>query len=534
MPTKIVGFILSKTPISYVPRINPLIKTKVLKGAWGELVLYGSGEFEPVANGQWSLGFPPTTDLLQHNLLLTVGPEEVIIESDWIGGIPVFYNSKEQIVSTYAKVCLGEDRAFDEEGLYLFLRYGFSVFGTTPFRSVKSLRYSSVLHFSAEGLKVKEKDDPALFLNLSVAANEEEIRALIRADLEKVFNYSSQTLVCPLSGGLDSRVLCSLIPDKQRRRVRTYTFGISPRQEKSFEAQIARSVAEKLDISWQHIPLSKAYEDVDEWHDLFGFATHLHGMNHIEFLKKIRQDLPDVEHPVLLSGLTGGAFSGGYLGGLRVEHPNQLYHLALTHDLNCNPLLPPKVTEAEARFFEQNRQLLADPRWYSVVSMRLKMGLLHYLYKLPDHLGFSSCSPYHNFRTVGKMLSLPPHRLNNRYWVKEYFRKEGLHFRTRVFYGDTRNTLNRQLFEGTDYENLNPNRWISTPVAPEKVEALNQYFQNYHQYSSKIKRFLTTQRVVKEVVKFFGLKNEFNQKLSAYQTLRSLELSLQDGFDSQP
>lgn len=534
MPTKIVGFILSKTPISYVPKINSLMKTKVLKGSWGELVLFGSRDIEPLAPGVWSLGFPPSSDLLQHNLLLTVGPEEVKIESDWIGGIPVFYNLKEQIVSTYAKVCLGKDQTFDDEGLYLFLRYGFSVFGTTPFRSVKSLRYYSALHFSTDGLSVTEKEDPALTQDLSVSACEEDIRVSIKEDLDRVFHHTSEAVVCPLSGGLDSRVLCSLIPEEQRSRVSTYTFGVSPRQEKSFEAQIARSVAGKLNLSWQHVPLSKAYDYVEEWHDLFGFATHLHGMNHIEFLKKIKEDFPDVSHPVLLSGLTGGAFSGGYLGDMRVDHPNQLYKLALTHDLNAGFLLPAKVTQAETRFFEQNSALLVDPRWYSVVSMRLKMGLLHYLYKLPDHLGFSSCSPYHNFSTVTKMLSLPPNRLHNRHWVKEYFKKEGLHFKTRIFHGDTRNTLNRQLFEGAPHRSLNVGLWENSPVPLDKVKVLNSFFETFPRPTERIKHFLSSQRVVKEVVKVLGWNSKFNQYLPAYQTMKSLEMSLLDGFDERP
>lgn len=526
MPTKIAGFILSKGPLAYRPKINPALKTKVLRGAWGQLVLYGSADFEPVAPGVWSLGFPPQTDLLQHNLLLTVGEEGVRVENDWIGGIPVFYNAAERIVSNYAQVCLREDQSFDEEGLYLFLKYGFSVMGTTPFRQIKGLRYYSTLHYTQTGLSVIEKDDPALSRDLSVPVEEDLVRGLMVSDLNRIFESAESSVVCPLSGGLDSRVLCSLVPKPHRSRVRTYTFGISPKQNKSFEAQIAQKVARKLDIKWKQIPLSKAYDDINEWHDLFGFAMHLHGMNHIEFLKGILQDLPDEGHPVLLSGLTGGAFSGGYLGGLRVERPEQLYKLALTHDLNCKRLLQQQVMPAEIRFFEQNRALLADPRWYSVVSMRLKMGLLHYLYKLPDHLGFSSCSPYHNFETVCGMLSLPKERLNNRLWVKEYFKREGLYFRNRVFHGDTRNTLNRQLFEAAGYENLQLRFWENTPMLPEQVEDLNRYFADYRKPIERIKHFLSTQRVVKEIVKMFGLKNEFNINLSAYQTLRALELSV--------
>ncbi|MCA1745406.1 MAG: hypothetical protein LC643_06865 [Bacteroidales bacterium] len=527
MTSKISGFILSKKVIDYMPRINPHLKTKVIKGAWGVLVLYSAEEdFAPIDSGVWSLGFPAHPDLLKHNLLISVKEDGVLVENDWIGGIPVYYNPDDRIVSTYANVCLRDDKSFDEEGLYLYLKYGFSVMGVTPFRKVKSLRYYSSLRFSKNAIIVDEKEEPALSVDLSKPADEEEIRDLLREDIARLFDKTTGSVVCPLSGGLDSRVLCSLIPEKQRHRVNTYTFGISPRQEKSFESQIAKSVSKQLNLRWKHIPLKNAYRSTDEWHDLFGFGTHLHGMNHIEFLEKIQTDTPDDKHPILLSGLSGGAFSGGYLSGIKVENPNQLYDLALTHGLNCKSFLPYRETEAETRFFEQNKALLSDQRWYSVVSMRLKMNLLHYLYKLPDHMGMSSTSPYHNFEIVCKMLSLPPGRQKDRLWVRDYFKKIGLHYPVRNFYGDTRNTLNRQLFSASGFVGLNPQIWLNSPMQPVQIDQVNQFLQSYSSPIEVAKHFLTTQRVVKELVKIIGLKNNFNINLSAYQTLKSVEMSL--------
>lgn len=527
MTNKISGFILSKEKINYVPKINPRLKTKVIKGDWGVLALYSiSEDIKPISPGVWSLGFPPHSDLLKHNLLISVSDEGVVVENDWIGGIPVYYNADDKIVSTYSNVCLQDDKSFDDEGLYLFLKYGFSVMGVTPFKKVKSLRYYSSIHFSKKTIDVVEKKDPALSVDLSKPANEADIREMIREDISHLFDQTTGTVICPLSGGLDSRVLCSLIPEKQKYRVKTYTFGISPKQEKSFESQIAKSVSQKLNLQWKQIPLGNAYQDINEWHDLFGFGTHLHGMNHIEFLKKIISDNPDVKNPILLSGLSGGAFSGGYLSGIKVKNPNQIYQLALTHDLNCNSLLPYRETNAETRFFEQNKALLSDLRWYSIVSMRLKMNLLHYLYKLPDHLGMSSTSPYNNFDIVCKMLSLPPERLHNRLWVKDYFKKSGLHYRSRSVFGDTRNTLNRQLFSASNYVDLNPRLWENTPIQTTQINQVNQFLRSYSSPIESVKHFLTTQRGIKEIVKIFGLKNTFNSNLSIYQTLKSIEMTL--------
>lgn len=526
MTSKISGFVLSKEAVDYVPKINPHLNTKVIQGDWGVLTLFSAGEdIKPISPGVWSLGFPPQTDLLKHNLLITVKQDGVSIENDWIGSIPVYYNADDQVVSTYSKVCLKDDRTFDEEGLYLFLKYGFSVMGVTPFRKVRTLRYFSSLQFSSSSIKVLEKEDPALSVDLSKPSDEYEITELIRQDMGRLLDDTTQNIVCPLSGGLDSRYLCSLISDEQKDRVSTYTFGLSNRQEKSFEAQIARSVATRTGLRWKHIPLKNAYQHTIEWHDLFGFGIHLHGMNHIEFLKNILAEGQQDGSSMLLSGITGDHFTGDRLTGLKVNAPDQLFQLAYTHGLNCSSLLPYQETEAENKFFEQNRKLLTDGRWNPVVGVRLKMGILHYLSMLPDNMGMSSVSPFNNFEIVCKMRSLPPARLHDRLWVNDYFKKAGLHYRTRNFYGDTRNTLNRQLFSASKFHDLDPHFWQNTPIQPVQVEQVNHFFRNYSTPIERFKYFLSTQRVVKEAVKMVGLKNQFNSNLSIYQTLKSVEMS---------
>ena len=58
--------------------------------------------------------------------------------------------------------------------------------------------------------------------------------------------------VAPLSGGFDSRLLCSMVPEP--KRLATFTYGISQNQEESFEVQIAANVARLNGNEWAHIP----------------------------------------------------------------------------------------------------------------------------------------------------------------------------------------------------------------------------------------------------------------------------------------
>jgi len=527
MPSKIAGFILSATQVDYVPLVNRDLKTKTVTGPWGFLTFYSvDEEILPVSDKIYSLGFPQHQSLLHHNLLLTLKEREVIIENDWIGGIPVYYNASEKVVSTFPEVCIGNSPKIDDEGLYLFLKYGFSALETTPFAGVLSLRYYSALRFSARRTEVTEKKDPALSVDLSQPASEEEIWELLTRDIENVLDNTSGFVVSPMSGGYDSRIINALIPDRHKSRVRTYSYGLSPEQSESFEARIAKLAAEQLGIKWKHIYLNKAFDFMEEWHDIFGFGTHLHGMMHIEFYQKIMAQLAPSEAPAMFSGISGSAFQGGHPPGKHATRPGDLYDVALTHGLNCNAFIPQRETEAEEKFFEQNRELLSNLKWYPVNTMRIKMNLLHYLYKLPVNMGISSTSPYHNFEIVTKMLSLPEARRANRKWVSDFFRKRNLDFGKRSKYGDTRNTLNRQFFMNHKFDPLDEKLFKETSVSRSLIDKVNSRLQNVGTLKEKTMAYWTSQRVIKELLKKLGVKNELNTYLFPYFTLKAIEKSL--------
>jgi len=527
MQSKIAGFILSARPLNYMPVVNRALKTKTITGKWGYLTLYSAeDEVLPVSENVWSLGFPAHQSLLKHNLLLTVEDDQVIVENDWIGGIPVYFNRTDRIISTFPEVCPGKDPQIDEEGLYLFLKYGFSALGTTPFANVATLRYYSALHFGAGKLEVKEKEDPALSVDLSQPADEEEIWNLLHRDIENVLDNTSGVVVSPLSGGYDSRIINALVPERHKSRIKTYSYGLSPNQTKSFEARIAHKVADKLGLEWEQIILDNAFNFIEEWHDLFGFGTHLHGMMHIEFYQKILNKLDTGPTPFMFSGISGSAFQGGHPPAGHVSSPKEIYNLALTHGLNCSAFLPAKITQAETKFFEQNRELLSNLKWYPVLTMRIKMNLLHYLYKLPAVMGISSTSPYHNFEIATKMLSLPEERRKNRLWVGDYFRKQDLVFKNRSRHGDTRNTLNRHLFLNHTFEPLRKGFLKETPISDKTINLINKELSKIGEPGDSIRTWLTTTRVVKEVLKRAGIKDRLYTYMPAYQTLKSFEKTL--------
>ncbi|MGM0377175.1 MAG: asparagine synthase-related protein [Bacteroidota bacterium] len=530
MKSKITGFIVSPTPTGFLPAINPSIRRKTISGPWGHLTLFSTGDnIEPVEPGLWSLGFPPHTSLMDHNLLIRVTGDGVTIENDWLASIPVYFNVKEKIISTFPDICLPDIPVFDDEGLYLYLKYGFAALGTTPFSGVHTLRYFSALHLSQHGISVTEKEDPLISTDLSARASEKEIWEMLSSKIENVLDQTAGPVITPLSGGYDSRIINALVPERHKDRNKCYSYGISPNQEKCFESQIARKVADRLGYDWKQIHLSDAYRYTDQWHDLFGFATHLHGMMHIEFFRKILDDLSPEQPTFMFTGISGSAFQGGHPPKEKASRPSDIYNLALTHQLNFNAHLPARETEAENRFFEQNKELLNNLKWYPVLTMRIKMNLLHYLFKVPASMGIPSTTPYHDFEIAKRMLSLPEKRRQNREWVVDYFKEKDLHFSTRALHGDTRNTLNRQLFRNFVFQPLTPDFWEKHGkqwVHPHQVEKINKILKKTGSIPERTRFFLTTQRVIKEILKKAGVVNTFNRFLYYWATLKAIEKSV--------
>jgi hypothetical protein len=527
MMSKIVGFVLSQNQSTYIPLINPSLTRTTISGKWGFLTLYKTGDqVEPMAPNVWSMGFPAHQSLLDHNLLLTIGEDEILIENDWLGGIPVYYNSREKIVSTFPEECLTKNPELSEEGLYLFLKYGFSALGTTPFKDMSTLRYFSLLRYRPTAITIEEKTDPVFSVDLSTPASEEEIWALLKGKISHVLDATTGPVISPLSGGLDSRIINTLVPNAHKSRIRTYSYGGSNNQENCFESQIARRVAQKLNLKWKHIHLDEAFNYVEAWHDMFGSGIHLHGMIHIEFYKKILADLYPEKPAFMFSGISGSPFQGEFPPREHIQSPAGLYNLALTHQIDCRAFIGQRDTHAEARFFEQNRQLLADFKWYPVLMIRMKMNLLHYLHKVPAIMGIPSTPAFHNFGIATKMLSLPPERRSGRAWVNEYFQNHDLLFTNRSKYGDTRNTLNRQVFSNHPFEPLDKKVIVQPFIDSPQIDKINHQLGRFNTPLERLRFFLTTQRVIKEVLKKIGIHNTFLKNLSPYLILKAVEKTL--------
>ena len=152
---KLVGFTVSRSTIDHagIDVFHSDLNYIELQHGGFHVCLWGIGDISKCTiNEKYSLSFPLTENLLDRNVLLYFKDDSIIIENDWLGSIPVFYNETRGIVSTLSlKTLAGKE--IHPEGLANFVEFGYSVLEQTPFEEVKFMRYYSKLVVNQEGIK---------------------------------------------------------------------------------------------------------------------------------------------------------------------------------------------------------------------------------------------------------------------------------------------------------------------------------------------------------------------------------------------
>jgi len=469
MMDKIIGFTISKKIIDHsdIDVFKTGIRSIELNLNGYHFYLWGINNFENCTiNSQYSLAFPASDNLLDRNVLIEIKNSEIIIQNDWLGSIPVFYNEKELIVSTLSLKTL-TDHEIHPEGLANFVESGFSILGQTPFQNVKFMRYYSKLILTPDGMQSVLKEDPVLGENVFTYISDEKIVSKrIETFIRNFEKCTSGEIIIPTSGGFDSRLLNLYVKDKSR--IRAFSYGISDNQSESFEVIHAKKVAEILNISWEQIKLGDYNDLMGKWFELFGISTHLHGMYQIEFYQKIFARHRFDKTATLLSGIVGDAWSGN-VSIKPISTEEELSSLSYSHGLHADvtALTISHGSELRKNFFRTYHGYLENEKIRIVFLIRFKLILLSYLLIVPEYFGIPTWTPFLNFDIVLGMLNLPEERRKGRQWQQDIFKKNKIDLETITKNKDMSNTLNRQAFTRFKFHPLN-------------VPLLQKYFDTHY------------------------------------------------------
>lgn len=144
-----------------------------------------------------------------------------------------------------------------------------------------------------------------------------ELNTLFDKLTKKMIERSNnRTIIVPLSGGLDSRILLCKLHEHGYQNIQTFTYG--PRF--NFEGLIAKNIAKKLNIPWKFIAPPKKtlrqYFDSNGRKDFWNFACNwksipcMREYGAIRYLHETNQIPKDA---IFLNGQSGDYISGAHL-----------------------------------------------------------------------------------------------------------------------------------------------------------------------------------------------------------------------------
>jgi hypothetical protein len=523
---KVIGFTISHKEIDHgdIDIFNVGLQLLHFKAAGFNVYLWGIGNLkECTINDSYSLSFPLSNNLLDRNILITVLENSIEVENDWLGCIPVFYNKKELIVSTLSlKTFKGKD--ININGVHSFLRFGYSVYQETAYSDVKYLRYYSKLIVKQNSFDILLKDDPAKNSDwLKHSYDEADVLSSIKAYVNAVEKKVDGSIVLPTSAGFDSRLLNVMVNDKSR--VKSYTYGVSQNQSRNKQVVYASKLAKILNTQWKHVEISSFYDLMPQWHKLFGFSVHLHGMFYIAFYKKIiEQNKNNVVS--LLSGIIGDVWSGNVINPT-IDCFEKLSYLGYTHGL---ALQPEKIVNDgysnEKKFYNHNKEFLNDHRFALVSSMRMKLMLLCHLTQLPEYFGIPVWTPFLDFNIATKILCIPHSRWKGRKWQIDYFKQNKVWLEEMNLSYTKNNRVNFIGASNYKFEPIDP-ECLNGVVSPEDIDKINNILKKQTPKHIFMNKVMTTP-VVKVMLGKLGVKDKYMQAVNEYNVIKAIDMSFKD------
>jgi hypothetical protein len=528
---KIIGFYISKSKREFKYDIfNKDLNLIILNKGNFFIYLWGIGNISKcIIDKSYSLSFPLDKSLLDRNILISIDEDKIIIENDCLGSIPIFYNDKIHRISTLSNLCIGSEKKIHQEGLSNFCEFGYSVFEQTPLEDVKFMRYFSKLVFSKNGILVKDKDDPVLEEDfVDEESSSRDVIMLMQNYISNIENNTEGDIVLPTSGGYDSRILNYLVKDKHR--IKSFTYGNSKDQSQSTEVVHAKKISEIYNTSWNQIELESFHQYIEEWFDLFGMSTHLHGMYHIEFYTKIMNNY-SLNNATFLSGIVGDAWAGS-INYKKIKNIDDITTLGYSHGINLNKTNLNYISTNELMndFFHKNKLSLQDDRIKAIFTIRMKLILISYLTQLPEYFGLPVWTPFLNFNIVKTTLNLPHKKRINRVWEKDFFKEVGLDLEEMALISIKSNNLDYEIMKNATLEPINIDL-MKQYINEEKLLLINSTLLKLT-YSSKLsfievfKNNLLSIPKLGGVLRLLGFKNRMLRTLYEYYIIKAIEKGL--------
>lgn len=482
----------------------------------------------------WYIGLSPSSipdvlsmspynnyDLLDRNLLININKDTVIIQNDWLGSIPVFFNKRTKEVSTYFNLVFNKKNVnFDIDALLNYFEAGFCLYGKTQFPDIEFLRFYSKLILNKERILVEEKRDVLFDVDLCKSEPPLIVFKKIKSYINEKVEIFNRKVLIPTSGGYDSRLLNLSIENK--KLIHSYSYGLSNLQQNSYEVVYAKCIAQILKTKSEVVILEDINSYINEWHKIFGSSTHLHGMYQMEFYDKITKSV-NPSNFTLLSGIIGDAWSGK-VRFEKVENYKYLNKIAYSHGMNLNTkYYNNNLNKINRKIYDEYIETINHDRYQLVFRMRNKLILLNYLLSIPEHFGITSWTPFLNFEIVMSMLNISDEHRINRNWQTKIFQENNLNIEKMNLSCSFSNNLNLNAALNFKFDELKLTE-LEEIVGKKNIDKIN--FEISKKRNENISIIINKLRIYKILEKIFPYRCGHLNYLYDYYTLKSIDLTL--------
>ncbi|MBL7071876.1 MAG: hypothetical protein ISS26_06910 [Candidatus Omnitrophica bacterium] len=250
---------------------------------------------------------------------------KVFASVDRIRSFPVFFGKTKEaffIGGEAHDIKRKMNAAISHHAVEEFLMSGYVSGDNTLCEGLKQLRAGEAVSFSSEGPDSPRVERYYDFYNkdknqASADSLIEEYDCILHKAFRRlVSSVDGRKIVVPLSGGVDSRLVASMLKKIGYENVLCLSYGVTD----NWETRLSRKVAEKIGYDWKYIPYSrKIWHETyrsDMWNDFFYSQDNLSALpNGDEWIavKQLRERQAIPEDSVFVPGHTGDFITGGHL-----------------------------------------------------------------------------------------------------------------------------------------------------------------------------------------------------------------------------
>ena len=190
--------------------------------------------------------------------IIVLRGEKLFAAVDRTRTFPLFYmHHNQKLIVTDNSSYLKEkfDLPINDLSKREFLYTGYVTGDQTLINSVYQIKAGEFLFFDKKTKNIGYSDftvsENKLKNSLSV---EDELYSLLNESISRLIESAQgRTIVIPLSGGYDSRVIATLLKNKNYKKVICFSYGV----KNSIDAKISKEVARKLNFPWHFVDYDK-------------------------------------------------------------------------------------------------------------------------------------------------------------------------------------------------------------------------------------------------------------------------------------